>query len=178
MTSQTRLAEWGHDPTCTSRTCAGCSPQTAGTLWPEPYLDWQPSGTWDGGGVSTHPPLEPPTGEADGSRTRLPTPTASDAKGSRRTTARTDEWISNDGTTLLDALVLLPTPQAWDGRRGPDLARADRDESGGMDLTTTIERLLPTPTSRDHKGRNQRDDDSCLPGALQHLDRRSSEETN
>jgi hypothetical protein len=27
-------------------------------------------------------------------------------------------------------------------------------------------KLLPTPTSRDHKGRNQRDDDTCLPGAL------------
>lgn len=26
--------------------------------------------------------------------------------------------------------------------------------------------LLPTPTSRDHKGRNQRDDDTCLTGAL------------
>ena len=27
-------------------------------------------------------------------------------------------------------------------------------------------RLLPTPTSRDHKGRNQRDDETCLTGAL------------
>lgn len=26
--------------------------------------------------------------------------------------------------------------------------------------------LLPTPTTRDHKGRNQRDDDTCLTGAL------------
>lgn len=26
--------------------------------------------------------------------------------------------------------------------------------------------LLPTPTARDHKGRNQRDDATCLPGAV------------
>jgi hypothetical protein len=42
---------------------------------------------------------------------------------------------------------VLPTPASWDGRRGPDLARADRSGSGGMDLTTTVERLLPTPTA-------------------------------
>jgi hypothetical protein len=29
--------------------------------------------------------------------------------------------------------------------------------------------LLPTPTSRDHKGRNQRDDETCLPGAVGNL---------
>lgn len=64
---------------------------------------------------------------------------------------------------------LLSTPTAWDGARGPDLARADRPDAGGMDLVTTVERLLPTPTARDHKGRNQRDDDTCLPGAVDRL---------
>ena len=34
-----------------------------------------------------------------------------------------------------------------------------------MDLRT-VASLLPTPTSRDHKGRNQRDDATCLTGAL------------
>ncbi len=34
-----------------------------------------------------------------------------------------------------------------------------------MNLRTAVH-LLPTPTTRDHKGRNQRDDDSCLPGAV------------
>lgn len=37
---------------------------------------------------------------------------------------------------------LLPTPNKWDADRGPDLARARRPNSGGMDLVTTIERLL------------------------------------
>lgn len=30
----------------------------------------------------------------------------------------------------------------------------------------SIDKLLPTPTARDHKGRNQRNDATCLPGAL------------
>lgn len=34
-----------------------------------------------------------------------PTPTSSDGLGSRRETARTDEWASNEGTTLLDAAL-------------------------------------------------------------------------
>ena len=45
----------------------------------------------------------------------------------------------------------LPTPAAWDGARGPDLARAKRPNSGGMDLVTVTERLLPTPTTVDSK---------------------------
>ena len=43
----------------------------------------------------------------------------------------------------------LPTPQAWDSARGPDLARANRPDSGGIDLVTVTERLLPTPTTVD-----------------------------
>ena len=29
--------------------------------------------------------------------------------------------------------------------------------------------LLPTPTTRDHKGRNQRNDITCLPGAIEQM---------
>jgi hypothetical protein len=74
----------------------------------------------------------------------LPTPVASDSEGSRRATARTDEWTSHEGTTLADAVRLLPTPAAWDGDRGPDYARQrDRQEMGpgGDDLVTTLARL-------------------------------------
>ncbi len=42
---------------------------------------------------------------------------------------------------------LLPTPTAKDSDRGPDLARFDRPRSGGPDLVTVVERLLPTPTA-------------------------------
>lgn len=91
---------------------------------------------------------------------------------------------------------LLPTPEAKLSDSGPDYARANREGSGGDDLTTTIHRhllptptgtnshgnghnsrgepllpavaasLLPTPTARDWKGANQRGDATCLPGAL------------
>lgn len=68
---------------------------------------------------------------------------------------------------------LLPTPEAKLATAGPDYARAGRAGSGGDDLITalaktygSVSNLLPTPTSRDHKGRNQRNDATCLPGAL------------
>ena len=50
---------------------------------------------------------------------------------------------------------LLPTPNAWDGQRGPDYARArkgpGREQSGGDDLTTVAFKLLPTPVAQDAK---------------------------
>lgn len=48
------------------------------------------------------------------------------------------------------ATSLLPTPEAKLSDSGPDYARANREGSGGDDLTTTIHRaLLPTPTTQD-----------------------------
>jgi hypothetical protein len=69
---------------------------------------------------------------------------------------------------------LLPTPEAKLSDSGPDYARQGRDGSGGDDLTTAVFRAentanLPTPTTRDAKGRNQRDDASCLPGAVERM---------
>jgi DNA (cytosine-5)-methyltransferase 1 len=55
--------------------------------------------------------------------------------------------------------ALLPSP------RTSDTNGAGHHGDGGMDLRTALS-LLPTPTSRDHKGRNQRDDETCLTGAL------------
>ena len=51
------------------------------------------------------------------------------------------------GMPLDMAVRLLPTPNASDGTRGPDLARPSRQLSGGPDLVTAVERLLPTTTS-------------------------------
>lgn len=53
------------------------------------------------------------------------------------------------GMTLETAIVkLLPTVQASDAeRKGGDFAKADREGSGGDDLSTTIAKLLPTPTT-------------------------------
>jgi hypothetical protein len=44
----------------------------------------------------------------------------------------------------------------------------NREGSGGDDLVTTMARLLPTPTARDHKGANPNEREGGLdpPGAL------------
>ncbi len=64
----------------------------------------------------------------------LPTPVVTDSYGSRRSTARTDDWISNEGTSLTDAI--------W--------------ETQGRE-TDTKGNLLPTPSSRDRKGKSARE---------------------
>lgn len=91
----------------------------------------------------------------------LPTAVVADARGVRRhpvdrldpdakkygTNASKDGETLLDAVNLLDALrddrELLPTPAAADGKRGPDLARVYRPNSGGHDLVTVVERLLP-----------------------------------
>ena len=64
-------------------------------------------------------------------RQSWPTPTAADAIGSRRATARQEHWTSNPGTTLLDAALIA---------------------DGITSVPTRAQRSSwPTPTSRDHK---------------------------
>jgi DNA (cytosine-5)-methyltransferase 1 len=55
------------------------------------------------------------------------------------------------------------TRERIDRGRGAGTRRWDEPTDGGSDPDLT---LLPTPTSRDWKGRNQRDDTTCLPGAV------------
>jgi hypothetical protein len=50
-------------------------------------------------------------------------------------------------------------------RRDEVKERVGNGNGMGMPLSIAVQ-LLPTPTSRDHKGRNQRDDETCLAGAL------------
>jgi hypothetical protein len=72
---------------------------------------------------------------------------------------------------------LLPTPVAHDDRKSPEASLAHKQRSGRTQLTSLNvlakadfkQPMLPTPTSRDGKGRNQRDDDTCLPGAVAKL---------
>lgn len=90
----------------------------------------------------------------------LPTPVVTDAFGSRRATARTDEWESNEGTTLTDALWqvqgrtedtrggLLPTPTVAAGRKstramtssGAGEGNGKRD-GGGMSSPPGLEQV-------------------------------------
>jgi DNA (cytosine-5)-methyltransferase 1 len=89
-------------------------------------------------------------------RRLLPSPRASDGeKGG-------PNQRGSSGDLMLPSAVmpLLPTPAAADGSGG----RYGSD--GHQTPLPGAVRMLPTPTSRDHKGRNQRDDTTCLPGAL------------
>jgi hypothetical protein len=54
-----------------------------------------------------------------------PTPTAADAKGSRRNTARTEDWTSREGVTLTDATRLWPTPTVRDSQTVRKAMRGD-----------------------------------------------------
>lgn len=71
--------------------------------------------------------LLPGIARACGNGELLPTPTSRDHKGHNQ---------RRDKTCLTGAL--LPTPAAADGSRGQDLARANRDGSGGDDLVTLV----------------------------------------
>jgi len=62
---------------------------------------------------------------------------------------------------------LLPTPDAYAGARGGSQPPEKRQAGGhSVSLQDVAEHMLPTPTARDHKGHNQRRDDTCLTGAL------------
>lgn len=97
----------------------------------------------------------------------LPTPTARDGMSGPGHAALAEG--SPDLRTL--APTLLPTPQSRDGgERGgriPSVETATRrmGEEGRRNLDDAVA-LLPTPTTRDTKGPNQRRDPTCLHGAL------------
>ena len=60
---------------------------------------------------------------------------------------------------------VLPTPRAQNGEaRNMNCWVRPLDQP--QNIENAIARLLPTPTSRDHKGPNQQNDDTCLHGAL------------
>jgi len=74
--------------------------------------------------------------------------------------AQVDGWVWATAPATEDSgAVLLPTPRTTDGNG------TGTHGDGGPDLRTVVS-LLPTPTSRDGKRRNQRGDDTCLTGAL------------
>lgn len=85
------------------------------------------------------------------SLTLLPTPVANDDhKTAAAHLAKKVASGAGEAITSLDVMArqaaatgewsnrLLPTPAAWDGDRGPDYARANRDGSGGDDLVTIV----------------------------------------
>ena len=99
----------------------------------------------------------------------LPTPTVSEANGAGS--------HGTGGLDLRTTVSLLPTPavndmgegktvEHWDEWTATMQAKHGNGNGHGKSLAIEAQRLLPTPTTRDHKGANQRDDDTCLMGAL------------
>lgn len=75
----------------------------------------------------------------------LPTPVVTDAKGARNATAgRSPGSEHHSGTTLTDAVTLLPTPRATDGTKG---GPNQRGSSGDLMLPSAVMALLPTPSA-------------------------------
>lgn len=81
--------------------------------------------------------------EGDGRRAAaalLPTPSCSDTNGAG--------VHGSGGPDLRTAVAMLPTPRATDGTKG---GPNQRGSSGDLMLPSAVARMLPTPTTRDHK---------------------------
>lgn len=92
----------------------------------------------------------------------LPTPEAK-LSDSGPDYARANRAGSGGDDLTTTVARLFPTPRASDGEKG---GPNQRGSSGDLMLPSAVCQMLPTPTSRDHKGANQRGDTSCLHGAL------------
>ena len=125
------------------------------------------SGSMRNGELFERPTLAHPIG-ANGCSSLLPTPRTTDANGSG--------LHGQGGPDLRTTVSLLPTPTASDHRDGTQLRASAHynpatggSHSMGLNPWAEAAHLLPTPTSRDGKGRNQRNDTTCLPGAVVEL---------
>jgi hypothetical protein len=80
----------------------------------------------------------------------LPTPNASDWKGSGGTQGRNRDGRPRPpgDVDLPEAVTLLPTPRATDGTKG---GPNQRGSSGDLMLPSAVMELLPTPAARDWK---------------------------
>ena len=100
----------------------------------------------------------------DGITELLPTPVASRFPSNRSVSPGAAVRPGLDSIT-----ERLPTPSAADGMGGHLTRSGGRSDElllPGVARAYGNGNLLPTPTARDHKGPNQRQDDSCLHGAL------------
>jgi hypothetical protein len=115
---------------------------------------WPKQGTWDSGGAYELPTSGHRTDES-GCSSLLRTPDVASGRrlGPVKLVGRTP---SDPQVSLRDQVAaLLPTP----------MTEPNTGNGHARNLGKEV-RMLPTPTGRDHKGRNQRDDETCLPGAI------------
>ena len=97
------------------------------------------------------------TAPASGSKWREPFAYFDRASSSWRTSRRS--LLEGSG----ESCTTWPKQGTWDLGAAYELPTSERLTAASGSSSS---RGLPTPTSRDWKGRNQRDDDSCLPGAV------------
>lgn len=150
----------------------------------ELYLETFPtSGSMRNGKLFPRQTSEPPTGGNEFSSSLLPTPQATDFKGSAVTQngrLRSGRKRLEGDMDLPEAVSLLPTPRGTFGGEDPEnyLERRDRPHptrngkaASGMPLDVAVS-LLPTPNSRDWKGspgqgsRERGGHQSSLPAAI------------
>ncbi len=151
---------------CSWKTCGVCSPPTKVMPSGKSSMRWPTAGSMRGGHVFEPtsqwvPAIDGIVGSV------LPTPVVQ--QGRNETSGRQPGSKHHAGTTLQDVAykmkhALLPTPRASDSHG------AGLHGEGGMDRRTTV-KLLPTPTSRDHKDTGKMDyqrqaDRSILPGVI------------
>lgn len=101
----------------------------------EPGCGLSPTPTAKDSSASGGQPLGTNVTLTDAAVRLWPTPMARDPKG--------PTGPDRHSESLPDSVQNWATPNAWDGSRGPDLARANRPESGGMDLVTQTVKLWP-----------------------------------
>lgn len=113
-----------------------------------------------------------------GVRPLLPTPVAHDDGKSPEAHMAMKGRMPGGARDQITSLSVMARPAGetgkWDSALLPTQRTSDANGTGahgdgGPDLRTSVAALLPTPTSRYHKGRNQRDDETCLPGAVKML---------
>lgn len=155
----TPFAWWDHDSSCWR--------MLQGTLLSDstPYSPTLPKWGCLRNGELSELPMSAPRTDGSGS-SLLPTPRSQMGEG-----RNSQAWLrpADQPQNLENAIatILLPTPTSekvnaesqWLGQR-------DSGSKQQLNLATAVTHLLPTPTARDHKGPNQRNDATCLHGAL------------
>jgi len=95
-------------------------------------------------------------GTGYGLEEKLPTPTASDYKNQPTSASWKAKGAVNYKLSNPEIQAKWPTPNAWDGKRGPRSEDNLKNKKHQVNLITAVkqaerEKLLPTPNARDWK---------------------------
>jgi hypothetical protein len=166
----TRFAVFGPDGSC-GRTRVLCL--DLGTESPSDGFSarWPRWATWDRTGAYALAMSEPATDES-GCSSLLPTPVAQDDQ--KQPAEHLRKKVASGAGEVITSLTVMSRQYAvtgqWSNKLLPTPTTEPMTGNGhARNLGGEMKALLPTPTARDHKGRNQRDDETCLPGAVRSI---------